>query len=191
MGRPSQNRFQNFALIGERAIGVVAGCILDEVGSTGGVAEIIFAVVFVDPGRFEEQPVFITGLDGLAVFVQQLHVAGNFCQLAHVIGQLRHAGHNGWLVGGGNKGLGAEYAADPVLQLPAFNAAEIHVVAAIGILKHSRVHAVGVGDGFRVRNKRAFGPVTHGNANAEQPFLVFCRKIKIIAPIFFGNVRCP
>ena len=49
VGSPSYYGVENDTLIGERAVGVVTDGIAEEVTVTGGVAEIIFTVVFVHP----------------------------------------------------------------------------------------------------------------------------------------------
>ena len=98
VGSPAHDGVEEHALIGERAVGVVADGVAEEVAVASGVAEIVFAVVLVHP-RCLEETMGIAGLQGLTVFVDDDHIVRSLCKLHHIITQTDHAAGQGRHVG--------------------------------------------------------------------------------------------
>jgi len=71
---------------------MVAGGIAEAVGVPGGIAEIVFPVVFVHPGGFKEAAVVVAGGQRLSVFIEDNHIAGFFAEFKHVVAQTGHPG---------------------------------------------------------------------------------------------------
>lgn len=90
VGGPAHYRFQNDALVGEGAVGVVAHGIAQIVAVTRGVAEIVLALVLVHPAGLEEA-VWVIGGQHIAVLVYDDHGTGHFGKLLYVVGHQGYA----------------------------------------------------------------------------------------------------
>ena len=98
MGCPAHNGIEEYTLIGERAVGVVADGIAEEVAVTSRIAEIVLAIVFVHPRSLKET-MRITSLQGLSVLVDDDHIAWSLCKLHHIVAQTHYAAGQGRHVG--------------------------------------------------------------------------------------------
>ena len=61
VGSPAYHRCQDYSLIGERTVRIVADRIAQAVGITGRVGEVIFSVILVHPACFEETAFVVSG----------------------------------------------------------------------------------------------------------------------------------
>jgi len=194
MRRPALDGLQDAVLVSERAERRVADGVRQVVRVAGRVREVVLAVVLVHPGGFEEALVVVAGVDRLAVRVvdhQVLHAGG---EGVHVVAQLRHARHDGWLVAGcfhGRVGVALELACSPALQLPAPDSAKVEVCLAVVVDKAGRVDAVAAGDVAGVGLEGTFGLVGHGYADSEDPFLVSGRVVEVVFAVLLGGVGSP
>ena len=85
----------------EWSVRIVARGVAEPVGVAGGVREIVFAVVFMQPGGFEETALMIARLERLTVGGEDDEVARGLGKFQHVIAQARDFGAQGRLMGGG------------------------------------------------------------------------------------------
>ena len=80
MTGPTHNRFQQYALVGEGAVGIVAHGIANQVSVACGVAEIVFVATLVQPRCLEEM-VGILGLHGHVVLIENYYWPRLLCKL--------------------------------------------------------------------------------------------------------------
>ena len=79
VGGPAEDGSEDATWVGEGAVRRVSHSIDDFVGVSGGVGEIVFAVIFVHPGAFEVAAFGVAGGYESTVFVQNLDFTGGFC----------------------------------------------------------------------------------------------------------------
>ena len=94
VGSPAYDGVEDDALIGERSVGIVADGIAKEVAVARGVRELVLTVVFVHPAGLEET-VWVAGLQGLAVLVENEHGTRSLGKLQHIVAHAYHIAGDG------------------------------------------------------------------------------------------------
>ena len=69
MRGPADYRRKDDTLIDKWPVKITTRCIAKEMSVAGRIREVVFAVVFVHPGRLEETAVVITGFERVAVLI--------------------------------------------------------------------------------------------------------------------------
>ncbi len=190
VGRPSDDGGEDDALIGEGAVGVVTDGIAEVVGVAGAVGEVVFAVVLVYPGGFEEA-VGVVGLEGFAVFVNDEDGAWLFGKFEHVVAQTGYAGGECGFVAFGQIGTFEGFVVLVALELSAPDAAEVEVLLAVVVFQDGYVDGVAAHHGCGLRDEGAFGAVGYGDAEAEDVVAVFQGEVHVILAIFLLHVAIP
>ena len=188
---PALHGFEHNALVSERAIRVVADGVAQIVGISGGVGEVVLAVVFVHPGRFEETFVVVAFQEKFAVFVQNFHLFHFFGEALQVGAEFGYPRQDGGLVAFTQCPFGIVLVVVPALELTAPNAAKVEVKTAVVVLENSRINAVSSFDGLWFGFEGAFWFFAGGYPNAEHILFVLDRKVEVIHSIFEGGIGCP
>ena len=89
---PAFHGFEHDAFIGKGAVGIVADGIADVVRVAGRVGEVIFSVVFMEPGGFKKALVVVAFQKQVALFVHDFYFADGFGEAFHVGAHFGHAG---------------------------------------------------------------------------------------------------
>ena len=158
---PAYDGIEDDTLIAERAVGVVADGIAQEVTVAGRVGEVVFAVVLVHPRSLKET-VWVASLHGFAILVEDNDVARCLGKLLDIVTHAYHAAGDGRLVGSGKEfalvvwsstevdesvlfailaGDGSQSVGQrmPPLELSAPKTSEIGVYLSIVILEYARI----------------------------------------------------
>lgn len=192
MGGPTYDRGKDDTLIGERAIWVVADGITQAVGVSGGVGEVVFSVILVHPGGFEEAAVVISGSQWLAVLVQDDYGFGFFGKLQHVRIEFGNAcGDGRFIVCGESSTAFQSLVVTVTLQLSAPEAAEVHVIVTVTVIQYGGVYAVTTAHRVGLRDEWSFGTVADGNTDTEDVVLVFQGEVHIVFSVFLGYIAVP
>ena len=181
---PAEDRGEDHALVGERAVRVVADGVAELVRVAGGVAEVVLAVVLVHPAGLEEAALVVLDLDRGAVLVQEDDRLRVLAELEHVLGELHHAGRDGGLAVG--RVGGAAVLGEVVLvalELAAPDAAEVHVVLVVIVVQDGVVDGIAAADGVRHGLERAGGGVADGDACPEDVGLVLGREVHVVLAV--------
>ena len=93
MRGPSHNGIEDSSRVFKWPIRIVANSITKKMRITGGIREIIFPVVLMDPAGFKKSPVFVAREQRLTVLTGDHHVFWRFCKLQQVIAQPRTFAH--------------------------------------------------------------------------------------------------
>jgi len=160
----------------------------------GRVAEVVFAVVLVQPGGLEEATSVVVRGDGrLGLRVEDDDVGDGRGQRDHVVGELRDFG----VQRAARRGLvGAELrlvegALGVALQLAAPQPAKVQVRLAVVVDEDGRVHAVRARDGLRLRLEGPLGLVAHRHADPEHVLLVPRGEVQVVFAVLGRGVRRP
>ncbi|KAL1954283.1 hypothetical protein VTO42DRAFT_1425 [Malbranchea cinnamomea] len=195
MRRPSQDRFQDAACIGERTQGARSRGVNEVVRVSGRVGEVVCAVVLVHPGSLEEAPVMVVCLERLTCLGgQDDQVLHRRSERAHVVVQLGDARtQRGHIARGllGSRPAGVERARRPALELSAPDPAKVQVGLAVVVDKACRIDAVAARDGLRVWRERTLGTIALCDADAEDALLVARREVQKVLPVLGGGVGRP
>ena len=89
MGGPAHYWVEDYALISEWAVRIVADTIAQHVAVAGRIAEVVLAIILVHPRSLEES-VWIASLQGLSVLIYYQHAAWSLGKLQHIVAHLHH-----------------------------------------------------------------------------------------------------
>ena len=201
------------ALIGERAVGIVAGGVAQEMAVAGRVREVILAVVLVHPRRLEET-VRVACLERFAVLAEDDHAARCFCKLQYIVAHLNHEARER-----GHVGLGKKFAVAcrlcahvnetivvavlavnrgiarckrlPPLELSAPETAKIGVDGAVVVLEDAGIDGERATDGLRLRNEGSFGLVGNSHAKTEHAVVTLAGEYVVVFAVFLHYVAVP
>lgn len=192
---PSLHGLKDPALVSKGPHRGVTSRIDDIVCIARAVAEIVLSTrPLMHPGRLEESPVVVIGVDGLPVTIINHELMNTSVERFHIIAQLRNSWHESCFITRSLHRLISiciELSRSPALQLPTPNTSNVKISLTIIVHQHSRIDAVASRDGFSFGLKRAFRLVTLRNPNPENPLLVPSRDIEVILPILIPAVRRP
>ena len=192
VGSPAYHRSQDYSLISERTVRIVADGVAQAVGITGRVGEVIFSVILVHPACFEETAFVVSGCQRLPVFVQDHYGFRFFGKLQHIRTEFGNASGDGRLVVcGESSSTFQSFVVAIALQLSAPQTTEVHVVVTVSIIQNGGVHAVTSAHRVGLGNERTFGTVADGNTDTEDIILVFQGEIHIIFAVFLSYVAIP
>ncbi len=130
-------------------------------------------------------------VSGFAVLVEQDDVFRRFGETHHVVADPRDLRAQRRLILRRIDVFGLVRPDGPALQLPAPDAAEVHVVLAVGVLEDRRVDAVAALDGSGRGRERAGRVVADRRADTKDVLLVLYRKVQVVLAGLFGRVRRP
>ena len=192
VGSPAYHRCQDYSLIGERTVRIVADRIAQAVGITGRVGEVIFSVILVHPACFEETAFVVSGCQRLSVFVQNHYGFRFFGKLQHVRTEAGNpCGDGRFVVCGESSSTFQGFVVAIALQLSAPQTTEVHIIVTVSIIQNGRVYTVTSAHRVGLGNERPFGTVADGNADTEDIVLVFQGEIHIILAVFLSYVAIP
>ena len=188
---PAEHGLEDAALVGVRSVRIVGHGVDDVMGRAGGIGEVVFAVVLVQPRIFEIAAVLVAGLDRGTVFVEDHDVARCLGELEHIVlheGDLRA---DGVFVPGRLRAVRIELAGAVFFELAAPEAAEAHVDLAVVVHERARVDAEAAGDALGFGLERAFRDLAGGNAEAEIAVLVAGGEHEVVGVVLERDVRRP
>ena len=190
VGGPAYDGGEDYALIDEGAVGVVADGVAEQMGVAGGVGEVIFTVVFMHPGGFEEA-MRVVGFEGVAFFVEDYDGTRLFGKLEHVGGEAHASAGECGDVAFGEVGTLEGFVVAVTLELSAPDSAEVEIIVSVGVGEHADVNRVAAAYGVGLWYEGSFGTVGYGYSDAEDVVLVLEGKVEVVTSVFFGAVAVP
>lgn len=191
MRSPSHYRSKNNPLIDERAIRIIAYGIAQAVSITGRVRKVIASIVLMYPTCLEETTHIVTGRQRFTILAQYNHLPRHFGKLQHIFTQFHHTRRKRRFIISWEDGTLQCLVVAVALQLATPQSAEIHIIIAISIIKHSRVDAIATLDRCRLRNKRSLGAIAHCYSYTKNIIPILQRKIHVILSVLFHHIAIP
>ena len=203
VGGPAYDGFEDNTLIGERAVGVVAYGVAQQVTVACRVAEIVLAIILVHPRGLEES-VRVASLQRLSVLVDNEHGTRSLGKLQEVIIHASHQAGQGWHIGSREElGLAVRswtevhtflqhlLGGNIPLQLSSPQSAIVAVDLPIIVLEHTGVDAVSTTNGVLLRNERTLRTVSDGYSEVEHAVVILSREDEVVLAVFLNNIAIP